>query len=83
MSESRVTLPSGVELSIHVQQVEVTSLGSRPDPAWTFTDALGHVHAYNKAARDYSTLTWIQDEEDYVVMEALRVPRLWRARSAW
>jgi hypothetical protein len=66
MSESRAILRNGSVLTAHCEPIEVTSLGPREDPAWTFTDANGHAHA---TADGYPSLVWIVDEEDYVVFE--------------
>jgi hypothetical protein len=67
MSESRATLPDRRVLTTHCEQIEVTSLSPRPDPAWRFVDASGHEHAY--LDRGYPTLKWVVDEEGYVIVE--------------
>jgi hypothetical protein len=38
--------PTKGEFSIEVEQVEISSFGSDPDPNWTFIDTHGHFHAY-------------------------------------
>lgn len=58
--------PTKGEFSIHVEEVEVSSFGSDPDPHWTYIDANGHFHAYT-ADMKLPTLVvkdeWVEYEE--------------------
>ncbi len=66
MSESRAILKDGRVLTAETERIETTSLGPRPDPSWSFTDTQGHDHHWDDG---YPTLTWVQDQEDYTVVE--------------
>lgn len=49
--------PLSCQIIIDHQVEMVTSLGSKPDPNWSFTDAAGHFHAYDQTpGMDYPTL---------------------------
>jgi len=52
--------PEG-ELSIHVDMVEVTDMGPRPDKSWEYTDKQGHEHFYDGYPVPYPTLVDVPD----------------------
>lgn len=49
----------GHSYRMECEPIEVTSLGPRPDPNWTFTDAAGHEHDAKRELLD-----WLQDDPD-------------------
>lgn len=61
-------LPDGRVLEIHTDRIEITTLGSQPDPNWDYTDAAGHRH-HRDSNGDVPTLRWVVDEPAYTVEE--------------
>jgi hypothetical protein len=63
-ASSQFHTPDGV-LSMHVDMVEIPSLGPRPDKSWTYTDEQGHEHFYDGYPVPYPTLVMVAEPSYY------------------
>lgn len=70
------------QLSVEVEQIEITSNAPRTDPAWKHVDKQGHVHAYGEHG-SLPTLTWVVDYEGGVYCDEDGYPEEYPDKGHW